>query len=183
MRQLATHWNATFIRSRTGWDPWSEETRPGIDHMAKPARAGFTVRSALALPFEERTGTKAHQNNELSITALPKQRLLIAMPCHMRFLLWQRFKFAAVRTSLLSTPWLHQGCDSPPQPRKQAPRNMARYLRLAHTNMDKDKERGRYRPKCAVRAFTFPTPSLCKSRQYKPPTSLFSPNMFTQANS
>ena len=33
--------------------------------MAKVARASITVRTGLALPFEERRGPKTHRNNEL----------------------------------------------------------------------------------------------------------------------
>ena len=49
--------------------------------MAKPARVSFTVRTGLALPFEERLGTEAHRHNEPRIPTLSKQRLIIAQEC------------------------------------------------------------------------------------------------------
>ena len=49
--------------------------------MAKTAQASSTVRTGLALPFEERLGPKAHRNNELCFPALPKQKLTIAVTC------------------------------------------------------------------------------------------------------
>ena len=52
--------------------------------MAKPARANCTVRTRLALPFEERMGTKAHRNNEHHLPTLSKQRLIIAVPSYPR---------------------------------------------------------------------------------------------------
>ena len=52
--------------------------------IVKPARASFTVRTGLALPFQGPTGTKAHRNNELRLPTPPKQRLIIAMPPYTR---------------------------------------------------------------------------------------------------
>ena len=36
--------------------------------MAKPARANFTVRTGLALPYERRMRPKTHRNNELCVS-------------------------------------------------------------------------------------------------------------------
>ena len=52
--------------------------------IVKPARASFTDRTGLALPFQGPTGTKAHRNNELRLSTPPKQRLIIAMPPYTR---------------------------------------------------------------------------------------------------
>ena len=53
--------------------------------MTKPARANFTVRTGLALPFERRMRPKTHRNNELrSPNPLSKQRLIIAVPANTR---------------------------------------------------------------------------------------------------
>ena len=86
--------------------------------MAKAAQVGFIVRKGPAVPFEECSCAKAHRNDELHLHALRKQRLIITMPTNPRVPSPIKVQ---VRGSwhLLSTPWLHQGCDRPPHTGKQ----------------------------------------------------------------
>ena len=83
--------------------------------MAKPARATVIVQTGLALPFEERTDTKAHLNNEPGITTLSKQRFVIVMPPYTRVPSPAKVQVRSSRYIIFSTPRLHQGCDGPPQ--------------------------------------------------------------------
>ena len=79
--------------------------------MAKPARVGFIIRTGLTLPFEDRRAVKTHWNNEFGLTALSKQRLVIAVPSHTRVLSPIQVHFRGSWHLPLCTPWLHQGCD------------------------------------------------------------------------
>ena len=80
--------------------------------MVKKARTGLTVWTGCALPFEERTGTKAHRNNEFRLPTFSKQRLIIAMPSYPRFPSPVKVQVRSSRHISLSTPRLHRGSDS-----------------------------------------------------------------------
>ena len=82
--------------------------------MAKVARASITVRTGLALPFEERRGPKTHRDNELRAPRPPKQRLIIAVPTNSRVESPIKVQVRGSWNLPLSTPRLHKGCDSPP---------------------------------------------------------------------
>ena len=79
--------------------------------MIKPARTGFTMQARLALPFEKRTGTKAHRHIELRLPTLPKQGLIIAVGAYTRVPFVVKAQVCGTMTS--------SGCDSPPQSGKQ----------------------------------------------------------------
>ena len=83
----------------------------------KPARANFTVRTGLALPLEMCMRPKTHRNNELRSPnpplPPPKQRLIIAVPANTRVPSPVKVQVRGGRHLSLSTPRLHQGCDSP----------------------------------------------------------------------
>ena len=89
--------------------------------MAKAAQASFTVRTELVLPIEERLGPKAHRYNELRFPTLSKQRFTIAGPSYPRFPSPVKVQVRSSWHISLSTPCLHQDCDSPPQTGKQWP--------------------------------------------------------------
>ena len=85
--------------------------------MAKVARVNITVWTGLALPFEERRGPKTHRDNELRAPISPKQRLIIAARVQSPI----KVQVRGGGNLLLSTPRVHQGCDSPPHTGKQWP--------------------------------------------------------------
>ena len=89
--------------------------------MSKPTRALLTVQAGLAPPFEKNWSAKAYRNNKLVHSRPPKQRLIIAVPIHPRITSPIKVQIRSRRHFPLSTPWLHQGSDGPPQPRKQCP--------------------------------------------------------------
>ena len=94
--------------------------------MAKPTRALTTVQAGPASPFEENKSTKAYRNNKLVHSRPPKQRLIIAVPIHPRSTSPIKVQIRSRRHFSLSTPRLHQGSDSPPQPREQYPTPLSR---------------------------------------------------------
>ena len=53
--------------------------------MAKTPQVSFIIRTGLTPPFEDCGAAKTHRNNELGLTALSKQRFVIAVPTHTRF--------------------------------------------------------------------------------------------------
>ena len=74
--------------------------------MAKAAHVGFNVRTGLALPFKECSGAKAHRNDELRLSALSKQRLIIAVPANSRVPSSVKVQVRCSWHLLLCTPWL-----------------------------------------------------------------------------
>ena len=82
--------------------------------MAKTAQVSFIARTA-------RRAAKTHRNNEFGITAPPKQRFVIAMPTNTRAPSPGKVQVRGSWHFPLSTPGLHQGCDSPPHTGKQWP--------------------------------------------------------------
>ena len=82
--------------------------------MAKIARAGFTVRTGLALQFEERPGTETHRHDKIRIPTLSKQRLIIAVPSYPRIPSLVKVQVRSSWHISLRTPRQHQECDSPP---------------------------------------------------------------------
>ena len=89
--------------------------------MAKPAQVTFTIRTGLTSPSEKCRAAKTHRYNELGITTLSKQRFVIAVPSHTRFISPMKVQVRGSRHLPFSTPGLHQGCDSPPHTSKQRP--------------------------------------------------------------
>ena len=94
--------------------------------MAKPTRALSTVQAGPAPPFEKNRSAKAYRNNKLVHCRPPKQRLIIAVPIHPRISSPIKSQIRSRRHIPLGTPRLHQGSDSPPQPRKQCPTPLSR---------------------------------------------------------
>ena len=128
--------------------------------MAKPARASITVWTGGALPFEERLGTKAHRDNELRLPVSSCPR--IPSPVKVQ-----------VRSSWhipLSTPWPHQGCDSPPQsskpwptpPASSWPDSCALPVRMWARTRRKQGDR----PRCVTRSFLYLVSRCNKGRKY-----------------
>ena len=94
--------------------------------MTKPTRALSTIQAGPAPPFEKNRSTKAYRNNKLVHSRLPKQRLIIAVPTHPRITSPIKVQIRSRRHIPLGTPRLHQGSDSPPQPREQYPTLLSR---------------------------------------------------------
>ena len=104
----------------------------------------------------------------------------------------ERFKVRGSRHLPLSTPWLHQGCDSPPHPGELRPAPLSsmwpRKLGLAHTHTNKH-TKNRKGPTHAVWYDPFLTQSPAAKREEKtlslgghhgttiPQTELFSPTV------
>ena len=82
--------------------------------IAKQNEVSFIVRTRLTPPSERYRAAKTHGNNELGITTLSKQRFVVAMPTHTRLPSPVKVQVRGGRHLPLSTPWLHQGFDSPP---------------------------------------------------------------------
>ena len=82
--------------------------------VIKPARARFPVRTGLAFPCERRPGTETHDTMGLRIPTLSNQRLITAVPPYPRFPSLVKVQVRSWHIPL-STPWLHHGCESPPQ--------------------------------------------------------------------
>ena len=127
------------------------------DTVTKTARAYFTVRTGLALPFEGRMRPKTHRNNELRSPNPSKQRPIIAVPTNTR--VPSPIKVLQVRSRWhlsLSTPRLHQGCDSPPHTSKQWPAQLASLWPDSEASpvRVRTSTRGitRDRPRCVVRS-------------------------------
>ena len=89
--------------------------------MTKSTRALSTVQAGLAPPFEKNRSTKAYRDNKLVHSRPLKQRLIIAVPIHPRLTSPIKVQIHSRRHFPLRTPRLHQGSDSPPQPREQFP--------------------------------------------------------------
>ena len=82
--------------------------------MAKAAQVSSIIWTGLTSPSEDRRASKTHRNNEFGITAPPKQRFVIAMLTNKRAPSPVKVQVRGSWHLSLSTPWLHQGCDSPP---------------------------------------------------------------------
>ena len=94
--------------------------------MLKPAQAGLTIRTGLALPFE---GARLPQLTETMSFSTPHPQTA----AHHRCAILHAISFpvkAQVRGSWhlsLSTPWRNQGCDSPPHTGMQWPTPLSPY--------------------------------------------------------
>ena len=131
--------------------------------MIKPARASITVWTGLSLPFVERTGTKAHRHNEFRLPTLSKQRLAISVTSYPRFPSRVKVQVRSSRHIPLSTPWLHQGCDSPPQHRSPVRGRTAVPCPYEYEQHHEKKRMNRSR--CVVRSSLDPVPSCRESRE------------------
>ena len=94
--------------------------------MAKPTRALTTVQAGPAPPFEKNRSTQTYRNNKLMHSRPPKQWFIIAVPINSRSSSPIKVQIRSRRHIPLSTPRLHQGCDSPPQTREQYPTPLSR---------------------------------------------------------
>ena len=91
--------------------------------IAKTAQVSFIIRTGQTPPSEDCAAAKTHRNDELRLTALPKQRFVIAVPTHTRIPSPVKVQVRGGWHLSLSTPRLHQGCDSPPHTGKRVTRN------------------------------------------------------------
>ena len=89
--------------------------------MTKPAQVTFIIRAGLTSPSEKCRAAKTHRYNEFGITTLSKQRFVIAVPTNTRSPSPIKVQVRGGWHIPLSTPRLHQGCDSPPHTSKQWP--------------------------------------------------------------
>ena len=89
--------------------------------MAKTAQVSFIIRTGLTPPSEDYRAAKTQRNNEIGLTALSKQRFVIAVPTHTRSPSPTKVQVHCSRHISLSTPRLHWGSDSPPQSSQQWP--------------------------------------------------------------
>ena len=89
--------------------------------MAETAQVSLIIRTGPTPPPEDCGAAKTHRNDELGITTLSKQRFVVAMPTHTRIPSPIKVQVRSGWNLPLSTPWLHQGCDSPPHTGKQLP--------------------------------------------------------------
>ena len=88
--------------------------------MDKTARASFNVRTELALPFEGyRNSPKQRALHSHALQTAAHHRC--ATSAYPRCPSPIKFKVRSSWHISLSTPWVHQGCDSPPQSSKQWP--------------------------------------------------------------
>ena len=137
--------------------------------MAKPAQVTFTIRTGLTSPSEKCRAAKTHRYNELGITTLSKQRFVIAVPSYTRFPSPIKVQVRGSRHLSLSTPGLHQGCDSPPHTSKQrpAPPASVRPDSGASPVRVRTSTRGitRDRPRCVVRPFPDPVSCCAEGRK------------------
>ena len=156
--------------------------------MVKPARAGLTIPTGLAVRFEWRTVAKAERHNELRLPTLSKQRLIIAVPSHPRFPSPVKVQVRSSRHISLSSPWLHQRRDGPPHTSKQwaAPLTSMRpdSWALPERKYEQEhEEQWGHRPRCVVRSLLHPIPS-CREHTGKatPQNVLFFPVVSSQSN-
>ena len=147
--------------------------------MVKPARAGLTIPTGLAVRFEWRTVAKAERHNELRLPTLSKQRLIIAVPSHPRFPSPVKVQVRSSRHISLSSPWLHQRRDGPPQSREQwaapLPSLWSESCALRKQVRARTRKQWGHRPRCVVRSLLHPIPS-CREHTGKatPQNVLFS---------
>ena len=89
--------------------------------MAKTAQVSFTVRTGLALPLEDSMGAEVYRHNKLLSPSPPNNGS--SSPCHPTRDCHPPVKVQVRGGSSvpLSTPWFHQGSDSPPHLDEQWP--------------------------------------------------------------
>ena len=88
---------------------------------AETAQVPLIIRTGPTPPSEDFGATKTHRNNEFGIPTLSKQRFVITVPTNTRVPSPIKVQVRSGWHLLLSTPRLHQGCDSPPHTGKQWP--------------------------------------------------------------